>query len=507
MTTEVKTVQLSDFKKYIRKMKSYEEAIALLSWDLRTGAPKKGAEFRSDSIGDLYGEYNKMLISDQMAEFLEHFLQNEVITTLGDVERKMLTECKREYDFSKKIPPEKLQEYVVLTTKTESLWSEAKGKNDWDSFAPSLQKIVDTNIEFAELRGYEGHRYNALLDNYEPGITVEKLDEVFGALREKVVPLLAAIRQSPNQPDCSFLDQAFDKDKQRQFSLDTLKQLGYDFEAGRLDETVHPFMTGINPRDSRITTRYLPRDVRSALFGTIHECGHAMYEQNISEELSGTNLNSGTSMGIHESQSRFWENVIGRSKQFWAHNYDALKAKFPGQLDDVGLDDFYRACNHAESTLIRIEADELTYNFHIMIRYELEKALIGGTLQVSDLPEAWNEKYREYLGIEPSSYSEGVMQDVHWSAGLFGYFPSYSLGNMYAAQMLNKIENEFLPNFYELIEAGDFAPIKTLLTEHVYQYGKLLTPNEIIERMTGEELNPEYLVKYLTDKYSPIYGL
>ncbi|WP_442604011.1 carboxypeptidase M32 [Paenibacillus sp. KN14-4R] len=507
MSTQVKTVELSDFKQYIRKIKSYEEAVALMNWDLRTGAPKKGAGYRSESIGELATESFKMSVSDQMAEYLAYFTQSNVLASLNEVDRKIVTECKRDFDQFKKIPAEKYQSYVTLTSKTESLWEVAKGNNDWDAFAPNLEKIVAANMEFAELWGYEGDRYNALLDNYEPGMTVEKLDEVFGALREKVVPLLAAIRQSPNQPDCSFLDQSFAKDKQREFSLDILQQLGYDFEAGRLDETVHPFMTGINPRDSRITTRYLPRDVRSALFGTIHECGHAMYEQNISEDLAGTNLCSGTSMGIHESQSRFWENVVGRSKQFWSHNYAALQAKFPGQLDDVSVDDFYRAANHTEPTLIRIEADELTYNLHIMIRYELEKDLINGTLQVSELPDAWNEKYREYLGIEPSSVSEGVMQDVHWSAGLFGYFPSYALGNMYAAQMLNKIENEFLPNFYALIEAGDFAPIKALLTEHVYQYGRLLTPNEIIERMTGEELNPEYLVKYLTDKYSPIYGV
>jgi carboxypeptidase Taq len=285
-----------------------------------------------------------------------------------------------------------------------------------------------------------------------------------------------------------------------------LKELHYDFEAGRLDETVHPFATGLNPGDVRITTRYLPNDVVSALFGTIHECGHALYEQNISPDLIGTNLCTGTSMGIHESQSRFWENMVGRSRAFWNRYFRELQKFFPGQLDGVDTDTFFRAINHIHPSLIRIEADELTYNLHIMVRYEIEKGLINGTMRVADLPEIWNAKYKEYLGIVPPTNREGVLQDVHWSGGSFGYFPSYALGNMYAAQIFNTIQKK-LPNFYELVEQGNLLPIKEFLVKEIYQYGKLLTPNEIIKKVTGEELNPNYLVSYLETKYKEVYGL
>ncbi|TCZ81074.1 carboxypeptidase M32 [Paenibacillus albiflavus] len=499
--------QLQSFKQYIRKLKAYHEAIGLIYWDMRTGAPRKGLESRAEAVGELSAESFRMSVSEQMSNYLNYLTQPEVMEKLDAVERRMVQECKRDYDFSKKIPADKYQAYVVLTSQAEAAWEDAKGKNDWAGFAPYLEKIVATNKEFIELWGYERNPYDTLLDMYEPGMTVAKLDEVFGALREKVVPLLAAVSQSPNQPERGFLDQPFGKEQQRAFSMFILNELGFNFEAGRLDETVHPFATGLNPGDVRITTRFLPDDVASALFSTIHECGHAMYEQNISDTLVGTNLCTGTSMGIHESQSRFWENVVGRSEQFWKQYYPKLQETFPEQLGNVDVDSFYRAINHSEPSLIRTESDELTYNLHIMIRYELEKALYNGQIEVADLPDAWNTKYKEYLGVVADNYSEGILQDVHWSGGMFGYFPSYALGNMYAAQMLYACILKELPNFYELIEAGNLAPIKELLTKHVYQYGKQLTPNDIIQQMTGEELNPEYLVRYLTEKYTRLYDL
>ncbi|MFC5448225.1 carboxypeptidase M32 [Paenibacillus aestuarii] len=498
--------KLEAFKAYVRKMKQYEEAISLIYWDMRTGAPKKGIETRSEVVGELSTEVFRMATSEEMGNYLQVLHQPEQLEQMDEISRKMVLECKKEYDRSKKIPADKYQAYVVLTSQSESAWEDAKHTSNWTMFQPYLEKIVAANKEFIELWGYEGNKYNTLLDMYEPGMTVEKLDEVFGALRDKVVPLLQKIQASPNQPNRDFLDQQYEISKQKQFSLSILKQMKYDFDAGRLDETVHPFATALNPGDVRITTRYLPNDITSALFGTIHEGGHALYEQNISKDLVGTNLCTGTSMGIHESQSRFWENVIGRSKQFWNRYYGELQQTFSGQIDDIDVDTFYKAINHIEPSLIRIEADELTYNFHIMIRYELEKALINGTLEVADLPEAWNAKYEEYLGIRPSNDGEGVLQDVHWAGGSFGYFPSYSLGNMYAAQFTNTLRQE-LPQFESLIESGNLEPIKEWLTEKIYQYGKLQTPNEIVKRVTGEELNPDYLVQYLEDKYKAVYGI
>ncbi|MDU0200104.1 MULTISPECIES: carboxypeptidase M32 [Paenibacillus] len=506
MSVQTATAKLESFKAYVRKMKQYEEAIALIYWDMRTGAPKKGIGTRSEVVGELSTEVFRMSTSDEMGEYVAFFTQPAELEQLDAISRKMVEECKKEYDRSKKIPAEKYQAYVVLTSQAESAWEDAKHNSDWDSFQPYLEKIVATTQEFIELWGYEGHKYNTLLDMYEPGMTVEKLDEVFGALREKAVPLLQRIQASPNQPDRSFLDQQFEISKQKQFSLSILKQMQYDFEAGRLDETVHPFATALNPGDVRITTRYLPNDITSALFGTIHEGGHALYEQNISDDLVGTNLCTGTSMGIHESQSRFWENVIGRSKAFWDRYYGELQTTFSPQIDQVDVDTFYKAINHIEPSLIRIEADELTYNLHIMIRYELEKGLFNGTISVADLPAAWNAKYEEYLGVTPANDGEGVLQDVHWSGGAFGYFPSYALGNMYAAQFTQTLRKE-LPAFESLIAEGNLAPIKEWLTEKVYKHGKLLTPNEIIRQVTGEELNPEYLVQYLEEKYKSVYGI
>ncbi len=506
MNLDAIQTKLDEFKRYVRKMKQYKEAVGLLYWDLRTGAPKKGVQTRSEVVGELSTEVFRMSVSDKMGEFLAFFTQPEHFGQLDRTSQKMIEECQKDYDRSKKIPEDKYQAYVVLTSQAESVWEDAKHQSDFAMFQPYLEKIVAANQEFIELWGYEGNKYNTLLDMYEPGMTVEKLDQVFGALREKAVPLLQAIQASSRQPDRSFIDQTFDKEKQKQFSLFILKQMNYDFEAGRLDETVHPFATGLNPGDVRITTRYLPNDVTSALFGTIHEGGHALYEQNISSDLIGTNLCSGTSMGIHESQSRFWENMVGRSWAFWSRYYGDLQKMFAGQLDQVDVDAFYKAINHIQPSLIRIEADELTYNLHIMIRYEIEKGLINGTIRVADLPGVWNAKYKEVLGVEPAADSDGVLQDVHWSGGSFGYFPSYALGNMYAAQMTHTLKKR-LPNFDELIASGNLLPIKEFLTEQIYRYGKLLTPNEIIVQMTGEELNPDYLVAYLEDKYKAVYGL
>jgi carboxypeptidase Taq len=499
-------VQLAAFRELVKKIKSYEEAVGLIFWDMRTGLPKKGVESRSEVVGVLSTEMFKLSISDEMGAFLQYLSMPEHWAELNKTDRKIITECQKEYDRSRKIPADKYQAYVVLTSKAESVWEQSKHTSDYATFQPYLEKIIAANLEFIELWGYKDHKYNTLLDMYEPGMTVAKLDEVFGALRNKLVPLVASIQASEHQADTSFLHQTFTKEQQRKFSLYILNQMGYDFDAGRLDETVHPFATGLNPGDVRITTRYLEDDVVSALFGTIHEGGHALYEQNISPELNGTNLSTGSSMGIHESQSRFWENMIGRSLQFWNRYYADLQQTFPGQFDNVPVEAFYKAINEVKPSLIRIEADELTYNLHIMIRYEIEKAIFNEEITAAELPKFWNEKYKEYLGIEPSNNEEGVLQDVHWSGGSFGYFPSYALGNMYAAQMRNTLMKK-LPDFDHLVEQGNLLPIKAWLVEQIYQYGKALTPTEIIVQVTGEELNPDYLVSYLEEKYKEIYRL
>ncbi|MFE8702175.1 carboxypeptidase M32 [Cytobacillus sp. FJAT-54145] len=495
-----------EFLEYVKKMGAYNEALSIMFWDLRTGAPKQGVEQRSEVIGMLSSEVFKMSTSEEMAAYIANLTTAEAKSELSEITLKTVEECKKEYDRNKKIPADEYKDYVILQSKAESIWEEAKDKSDFELFRPYLEKLVETNKRFLEYWGYEGNKYNTLLDMYEPGVTVEVLDKVFGELREKIVPLVQAISESPNKPETAFLFENFSKDKQRAFSLEILKQMGYNFDAGRLDETVHPFAIGINPGDVRVTTNYDENDFRTAVFGTIHEGGHALYEQNISSELIGTPLCSGTSMGIHESQSLFFENFVGRNYSFWKKNYALLKEYASGQFDHVALEDFYRAINESKPSLIRIEADELTYPLHVIIRYEIEKGLFNDEIEVKDLPQVWNKKYEEYLGVIPPNDAKGVLQDVHWSGGSFGYFPSYALGYMYAAQLKNALLKE-IPNYDELLESGNIDPIKEWFTKNVHQYGKMKKPLEILTDVTGEGLNAKYLVEYLYEKYGKVYQL
>ncbi|MFC5403713.1 carboxypeptidase M32 [Cohnella soli] len=497
---------LERFRELTGKIKQFEEILGLVYWDMRTGAPRKGIELRSQAVGALSSETFKLSTSEEMGELLAVLSAPDKASTLSDIDRKLVEETAKEYDRNRRIPPDMYRDYVVLTSQSEAAWEEAKENNDFEGFVPYLEKIIDYNRKFIELWGVKATPYDTLLDMYEPGLTTVELDRLFGELRERLVPLAERIANSPNKPDTSFLTGTFEKEAQKAFSKLILKQMGYDFEAGRLDESVHPFATGLSTGDVRITTRYLSDDLTSALFGTIHEGGHALYEQNISRELDGTSLSTGTSMGIHESQSRLWENMIGRSLGFWQRYLPDLKALFPGLLDELTPEAFYRGINVVEPSLIRIEADELTYNLHIMIRYEIEKMLFNENLDPRDLPEVWNRKYTEALGVTPPDNAHGVLQDVHWSGGAFGYFPSYSLGNMYGAQMMD-VARRKLPDLEAQIAKGELLPLKEWLTEQVYRHGKMLNPSELIERISGQPLQSSYLCDYLENKYKEIYRL
>ncbi|TQR19734.1 carboxypeptidase M32 [Psychrobacillus vulpis] len=493
------------FLDYVKKIGAYQEALGVLYWDMRTGAPKKGIDQRSEVVGVLATDVFNLSTSDELKKLLDDLeptLDNASIVT-----KRTYEEVKKEYDLSKKIPADEYKKFVILQSKSESVWEEAKAQNDWELFMPYLKEMVETLKKFVTYWGVkDGNPYNVLLDQYEPGMTTEVLDKVFSDLRNRIVPLLKKITESPNQPKTDFLFKHFDKKQQKAFSLDVLEQLGYDFEAGRLDETVHPFETGLNRGDVRITTKYDESDFRSAVFGTIHECGHGMYDQNVGEELTGTPLAGGASMGIHESQSLFYENFVGRHPKFWEQNYGKLQNYSPEQFGDVSVDEFLRAINEVKPSLIRIEADELTYSLHIMIRYEIEKGLFNGDLKVEELPEIWNAKYEEYLGVRPSTNAEGILQDVHWAGASFGYFPSYALGYMYASQLKAAMLND-IPEFDELFEKGDLSPIKNWLTKNVHQYGAVKKPLEILKDATGEGLNGNYLADYLEKKYTEIYQL
>ncbi|QZT32788.1 carboxypeptidase M32 [Caldalkalibacillus thermarum TA2.A1] len=489
-----------------QKISHFEELISLANWDLQTGAPKKGRALRSKAVGTLSSEVFQLSLSKEMGECLDTLSQPEAQAQLDMVTRAKVREYKRNYDRSRKIPPEEYKEYVVLTSQAQDIWVEARQKKDFSLFRDTLKKIVDFKKKFIDYYGFEEHPYDALLDEYEPGLTVKTLDQLFGDLRAKTTELLARIQDSANKPRTDIFQQSFDIKQQEAFSRFVLSKLGYDLDAGRLDVSAHPFAVGINTKDVRITTRYMENDMRSAIFGTIHECGHALYEQGVNPKFEGTVLRGGTSMGIHESQSRFLENMVGRSFEFWTYFYEDLKRFFPDQFNDVSIEEFCRAINTVEPSLIRVEADELTYNLHIMIRYEIEKGLMSGELEVDDLPSIWNQKMEEYLGLTPPDDAQGVLQDIHCSFGGFGYFPSYSLGNLYAAQILYTIRKE-MPDFYDKIRNGDFLPIREWLRENIHQYGKLYTPQELIKKVTGEDLNAKYLIDYFEEKYSKVYQL
>ena len=407
------------FREFLRNIEYLNSATGVLYWDMRVGIPKKGIPYRGEVLGFLSGEAYKLQTSDTMKEYIDFFMAND---NLDDTTKAMTANAKKTYDQTKKIPEDEYKEYVILTSNAEAAWEVAKDKSDFNIFKPHLEKLVKCNQKFIEYWGYEKNKYDTLLNLYEPGITVEKLDVVFSELREAIVYLLNKIAKSKVKINSEFFKKNFSKKDQEEFSVYILKVMGYDFEAGRLDVSTHPFTINFGNKDVRITTHYFENEFRSALFSCIHEGGHAIYEQDIPDELNGTMIGTGASMGIHESQSRFYENIVGRSKQFWSYFYGEAVKRFP-QFEGVSLKDFYKAINVVEPSLIRIEADELTYSLHVIIRYEIEKALINGEIQVEDLPRIWNKKYKEYLGVEPKSDAEGVLQDMHWSGGSFGYFP------------------------------------------------------------------------------------
>lgn len=505
MEKTVKKMETGYFE-LTKKIQNIEEALGVLGWDLRTGAPKKGMDQRSEVIGTLSQDVFDLSTSDQMKEYIDALSDPDAQRDLSDITKRSVEESRKEYDQNVKIPAKEYKEYVILQSKAESVWSDAKDASDFSMLQPYLEKLVDFKRRFVDYWGSKGTNYDTLLDLYEPGVDVQTIDRVFQQVREAIVPLVAEISASSNKPETDFLFQSFPEANQRDFSLFMLNEMGYDLEAGRLDATAHPFATGLNPGDVRVTTHYKENDFRMAIFGSMHEGGHGIYEQNISKDLIGTPLCGGTSMGIHESQSLFFENFVGRNRALWNHYYGAFQKVASGTFDHISIEAFYRAINVSEPSLIRIEADELTYPLHIMVRYEIEKGLFNGDLNVKDLPGIWNEKYKAYLGIEPSTDREGVLQDIHWSGGDFGYFPSYALGYIYAAQFKQAMLKD-IPNFDSLLGEGQLTPIRKWLNQHIHQYGKSKKPIEIVQDITGGGLKAEPLIHYLTEKYRELYQL
>lgn len=491
--------KIKRFREVIKEKKTIDSMLALLQWDLETQAPKGGYKLLSEMIGELSLRSYNLTTSEEFLEILTELKKQKNIDEITKREIELLEE---EIEKIKVIPSEEYKLYSELTAKAQGIWEMAREKNDFESFAPILEQIFNFNKKFIEYRGVKDDIYSEILNDYEKGMNVKKLDKFFEELKKEIVPLLKDIKENKRdfQKKIKFQVSEFE---QRLFSEEVLKYIGFDLERGVLSESAHPFTLTVNKDDVRLTTRYLEELPFSSVFSTIHEGGHGMYEQGVAEELKDTILSDGASMGIHESQSRFYENVIGRSKEFWCGVLGKSKFKY-AKLSELSLEEIYKGINEVSPSLIRVEADELTYSLHIMVRYEIEKGILSGEYLIKDLPKIWNDKMYEYLGVTPKTDSEGVLQDVHWSCGLIGYFPSYALGNVYSLQILNAMKKDI--NIEGALERGELKIIREWLKEKIHRYGKLKTPKEIMLSVTGEELNPVYYIEYLKNKYKNIYN-
>jgi carboxypeptidase Taq len=498
---------VTEFQNHMKQIAYYQNVLGILYWDSRTNTPKKGLDRESEVIGFLSTRVYQLTVSSKMDYYLATLGAPENFRALDPVTAASVREYQKENGRMKKIPPALYEEYVILTAQAENVWETAKTTDDFKLFEPYLTKIVAFNRKFAGLWGYRDHPYDALLDHYEPGLTVAILDRLFADLRQATVSILQRIQSSGRAVNSAIFDGYFAKAKQEELGQYLLREIGFDFAAGNLCESEHPFTGGANHYgDVRLTTHYYDDDLCSSVFSCIHEGGHGIYEQNINPDLVNTPLGTGASMGIHESQSRFYENRIGRSRGFWQRYFFKVQDLFPEQFTGVTADDFYRGVNRVAPSLIRVEADELTYNLHIILRYEIEKALIGGACQVADLPTIWGDKMEEYLGIRPRTDAEGMLQDVHWSGGSFGYFPSYTIGNIYSAQFAAAMGRAGI-NLEQSIADGDFGRIKQWLNRRIHWHGKIKTPAELLKDVTGETIDATYLIRYFQQKYHAIYGI
>jgi len=504
---------LEPLTKRLLEIQRINSAASVLSWDQETYMPAGGGAARAEQIATLQGIAHQKLVSSDTERLLGAWLDLDTGHPLehdgelwDESSRALLREVWRDYSRAKKLP----SDFVVTLSRECSLaqqvWAEAKEVHSFTSFLPNLRTVLALKCKEADFLGYQESPYNALLDVYEPGSTIAALRPLFAQIKARLVPLLRNIQNSRVQIDDGFLFHAYDQARQIEFGRLVLIAMGYDFERGRLDLSAHPFTTSFHPTDVRVTTRVHEYDLPSCLFSCIHEGGHGLYDQGLDPHHYGTPLGESVSLGIHESQSRMWENCVGRSRAFWRFFYPILQATFHHQLRGVDLERFYAVINQVKPSLIRVEADELTYNLHIMVRFEIEQDLIEGKTKPDELPELWNQKMKDYLGIVPSHDGEGVLQDVHWSMGAFGYFPTYTLGNLYSVQFYDQARLE-IPNLEDEIAAGQLMVLRRWLGQKIHRWGRMFTPDHLAQRVTGISLTPEPFLHYAERKYGELYKL
>ena len=480
---------------------------SLLGWDEQTYLPPGGAEHRANQLGLLAGLTHERATSPRIGELLVELEGNPDCGEADSAEAVNVREARRSYDRATKMPRRLVEELSHTTTLAQQAWVAARKNIDFKSFLPWLDKVVTLKREEAEAVGYgDGVPYDALLDDYEPGATAKSIDAVFAPLRDALVPLVTEIAAAQKRADTSVLTRHYPVEAQKQFGIKAAKRIGFCFDDGRLDETAHPFCSGIGPGDCRLTTRYDAHHFPGAFFGVMHEAGHGIYEQGLDRDAFGTAMGETVSLGIHESQSRLWENFVGRSRAFWNFFFRRARTAFPEALNDMAVGEFYAAINDVRPSFIRVEADEVTYNLHIMLRFELERPLLDGSLKAADLPGVWNETFTRYFGITPPNDAQGCLQDIHWSAGLIGYFPTYALGNMYAAQFF-AAAGAAIGELDQQLARGDFKPLREWLRNNIHRRGKQCPAHQLVEVVTGQGLSHEPLMAHLRNKFSVLYGL
>ncbi|MEX2176432.1 MAG: carboxypeptidase M32 [Pirellulaceae bacterium] len=489
-----------------RQVALLESVEAVLGWDERTYMPLAAGEYRAEQMTFVSGLVHRRRTDPRLGELLSALADSPLAADPHGDAGATIRQLRRDYEKRVKLPQSLVEELTRASVLGQQAWVKARAANDFASFAPHVKKLLELKRQQAECLGYADHPYDALLDDFEPGAKTADVAQVLAALRDELAPLVQAIGHSGRKPPVELLSRRYPRDAQEAFGKAAAAAIGFDFQRGRLDVTHHPFCSGMGPHDCRITTRYDERFFPSAFFGILHEAGHGIYDQGLRPDQFGLPPGTCLSLGIHESQSRMWENLVGRSRAFWQHFFPQLAASFPEAIQGVSPDSWYWAINQVQPSLIRVEADEATYNLHIIIRFELEQALITGDLPVSELPAAWGEKYRQYLGIQPANDAEGCLQDIHWSAALIGYFPTYSLGNLYAAQFFEQADRD-LGGLDEQFARGEFAPLKNWLVREIHHRGQCYPAADLVQLVTGQPLSHAPLTRHLRGKLEPLYGI